>query len=80
MSAARLFVAADLAADGEIPLDEAQVHYLRHVMRRPDGAPLLLFNGRDGEWLARVAEAGKRGGLLLCEVQTVLYPNHSASS
>jgi 16S rRNA (uracil1498-N3)-methyltransferase len=31
---------------------------------------VLLFNGRDGEWLARVAEAGKRGGALICEAQT----------
>ena len=31
---------------------------------------MLLFNGRDGEWLARVAEAGKRGGVLVCEAQT----------
>jgi 16S rRNA (uracil1498-N3)-methyltransferase len=69
MSAARLFVEADLAVAGEVLLDEAQVHYLRNVMRRPDGAPLLLFNGRDGEWhgtlsfrgkKAAVAELGKR--------------------
>ena len=46
-----------------------QAHYLFAVMRlgRGDG---LLFNGRDGEWLARVAEAGKRGGIATCESQT----------
>jgi 16S rRNA (uracil1498-N3)-methyltransferase len=39
-------------------------------MRRAVGAGILLFNGRDGEWLARVADASKRGGDLVCEAQT----------
>src|SRR5262249_45986637 len=60
MSLSRLFVEADLAAGVEAPLDEAQAHYLRHVMRRDNGAPLLLFNGRDGEWRAKLAFSGKK--------------------
>jgi 16S rRNA (uracil1498-N3)-methyltransferase len=60
MSIGRLFVEADLAAGGEVPLDEAQVHYLRNVMRRPDGSPLLLFNGRDGEWRGALSARGKK--------------------
>lgn len=50
MSVTRLFVEADLSEGAEIALSEAQAHHLRHVMRRAEGAPLLLFNGRDGEW------------------------------
>ncbi|ETX28011.1 16S rRNA methyltransferase [Roseivivax isoporae LMG 25204] len=38
-------------------------------MRMAEGAELILFNGRDGAWRARVAEAGKRGGLLEPEDQ-----------
>ena len=60
MSVLRLFVETDLAADGEVPLAEAQAHYLRQVMRRTEGAELLLFNGRDGEWRARLATSGKK--------------------
>jgi len=60
MSVTRLFVAADLAAGAEAPLSEAQAHYLRHVMRRDNGAPLLLFNGRDGEWRGTLALSGKK--------------------
>jgi 16S rRNA (uracil1498-N3)-methyltransferase len=60
MSVSRLFVDADLAAGIDAPLAAAQVHYLRHVMRRPDGAPLLLFNGRDGEWRATLESRGKK--------------------
>jgi 16S rRNA (uracil1498-N3)-methyltransferase len=63
VSVSRLFVEADLAAGIEAPLDEAQVHYLRHVMRRADGAPLRLFNGRDGEWQATFAGRGKKAAV-----------------
>lgn len=63
MSVSRLFVASGLAAGIDVPLDEAQVHYLRHVMRRPDGAPLLLFNGRDGEWRGTLAGRGKKAAV-----------------
>ncbi len=36
-------------------------------MRLKAGEELLLFNGRDGEWRARVAEVGKRGCRLVVE-------------
>ncbi len=51
----RLFVAQDLAAGASLELGPEQSHYLSNVLRMADGAELLLFNGRDGEWLARVA-------------------------
>src|SRR6267154_1068163 len=60
MSVSRLFVESDLSAGSEAPLDEAQVHYLRHVMRRPEGTSLLLFNGRDGEWRGALEGTGKK--------------------
>lgn len=63
MNVPRLFVEADLSVGGEAPLDEAQAHYLRHVMRRPDGSALLLFNGRDGEWRATLEGRGKKAAL-----------------
>jgi 16S rRNA (uracil1498-N3)-methyltransferase len=63
MSVSRLFVESDLSAGGEAALDEAQVHYLRNVMRRPDGASLLVFNGRDGEWRATLEGQGKKAAV-----------------
>ncbi len=63
MSLSRLFVEADLSAGSEAPLGEAQVHYLRHVMRRADGTPLLLFNGRDGEWRGTFEGRGKKAAV-----------------
>ena len=46
----RLFVDAALEAGAPVALAAAQVHYLRHVMRRATGDRIRLFNGRDGEW------------------------------
>ncbi|EDZ45923.1 conserved hypothetical protein TIGR00046 [Rhodobacterales bacterium Y4I] len=51
-------------------MDRDQAHYLFGVMRLAAGAAVALFNGKDGEWLAEVAEAGKRGGTLVCQEQT----------
>lgn len=66
----RLYVDHPLGVGQTVPLERDQAHYLFSVMRLAVGAGVLLFNGRDGEWLAQVAEAGKRGGVLLCEAQT----------
>lgn len=65
----RLFMDAPLAASQEAVLAPEQAHYLRHVMRLADGADVLVFNGRDGEWLARIAASGKRGAALRPERQ-----------
>lgn len=51
-------------------MGQDQANYLFNVMRLSVGAPVALFNGRDGEWLARVEQAGKRAGILRAEVQT----------
>ncbi|MEM6576851.1 MAG: 16S rRNA (uracil(1498)-N(3))-methyltransferase [Pseudomonadota bacterium] len=53
-----------------VPLDRDQAHYLFGVMRLAADSVILVFNGRDGEWRARVAEAGKRAGRLTIEDQT----------
>lgn len=58
-SRVRIFVEADLSEGVAAPLSADQAHYLTRVMRLTDGAPLVLFNGRDGEWSARLAPAGK---------------------
>lgn len=60
----RLFVEAALGPDAEVTLDAAQAHYLFAVMRLGTGDRVAIFNGRDGEWLAEVAAAGKRSGRL----------------
>ena len=66
----RLFVDAPLGPGVEIALDHAQTHYLGGVMRRKAGDAVALFNGRDGEWRARIVEIGKRGAGLVCAART----------
>ena len=50
--AQRLFVRGDLQDDADIELEQPQAHYLLNVLRMREGEPILLFNGRDGEWRA----------------------------
>lgn len=56
----RLFIPHDLATGAELALDPGQSRYLAAVMRLGPGDELLLFNGRDGEWRARVSAVTKR--------------------
>jgi 16S rRNA (uracil1498-N3)-methyltransferase len=62
-STPRLFVAAPLRTAATVPLDAAQAHYLAGVLRLRAGDAALVFNGRDGEWLARLEGTGKRAAL-----------------
>ena len=57
----RLFVTAVLEPGASVTLDDGQTHYLLHVLRAKAEDRVLLFNGRDGEWQAEIATAGKRG-------------------
>jgi len=65
----RLFISDDLAADARVTLDEGQSRYLAAVMRQAVGDTVAVFNGRDGEWRATVAEVGKRAVRLGVEAQ-----------
>ena len=65
----RLYVTGDLGEGVAVTLDEGQAHYLLHVLRAKPGNLVSLFNGRDGEWLAEITDAGKRGVTALCRQQ-----------
>ncbi|MBO0903023.1 16S rRNA (uracil(1498)-N(3))-methyltransferase [Jiella sonneratiae] len=56
----RLYLEAELSEDGAVPLEPAQVNYLLSVLRLDDGATVLAFNGRDGEWRCRIERTGKK--------------------
>jgi 16S rRNA (uracil1498-N3)-methyltransferase len=67
-SAQRLFVRPRLAAGMLVELDRGQANYLVNVLRMRPGDPILLFNGRDGEWKARLADG--RRPVLAVETET----------
>lgn len=61
---ARLYRTDDLGAGASILLTDPQAHYLKTVLRLEPGATVALFNGRDGEWAARIESFAKRTGTL----------------
>ena len=60
----RLFVESDLIVGGVVRLIEEQAHYLTRVMRLKPGAPVRVFNGRDGEFDAELGAAAKNSAEL----------------
>ncbi|HWL79825.1 MAG TPA: 16S rRNA (uracil(1498)-N(3))-methyltransferase [Roseomonas sp.] len=70
MSIPRLYVEADLSEGAEVPALPGQGHYLGQVMRKREGDAVLLFNGRDGEWRARIAALRKDRAIFAPEART----------
>jgi 16S rRNA (uracil1498-N3)-methyltransferase len=66
----RLYVDAPLARDLRIDLDPGQANYIRNVLRLPDSAEVLVFNGRDGEWRAAVSATGRKSVALVAREMT----------
>ena len=66
----RLFVRNALGEGAQIELEAAQANYLGNVLRLGEGAELLLFDGSSGEWLARIANVGRKRMTLLVEQRT----------
>ena len=56
----RLYVRDSLVAGHPIYLSADQSHYLVNVLRAKTNDAVAVFNGRDGEWLARIGTIGKR--------------------
>lgn len=65
--APRLFVDEDLKSGQALQAGAEQANYLGNVLRLADGARVLIFNGRDGEWAARLVRHGKRNLQLVPE-------------
>lgn len=55
----RLYVPDALTESAQITLNKNQHHYLARVMRRTISDKLTLFNGKDGEWQARIISQDK---------------------
>lgn len=69
-SAPRLHVETQLGEGVAVSVDGNPAHYLIHVMRvKPDDI-VLLFDGRSGEWAARVRDVRKRDLMLDCVSRT----------
>jgi 16S rRNA (uracil1498-N3)-methyltransferase len=60
----RLFVDNALGLGASVVPRPDQARYLTTVMRQVLGDTVLLFNGRDGEWVAAISDIGTRGCVL----------------
>lgn len=56
----RLHIQPDLAPNAQLTLGKDQSLYLAAVLRKSVGDEVVLFNGRDGAWLARLASDSKK--------------------
>lgn len=63
----RLFLRHILASGAATEADRTQANYLINVLRMSDGDQVLVFNGKDGEWLARLRVEGRRA----CTIELV---------
>lgn len=62
----RLFVDAPLMEGGAVTLDHKQTNYLVNVLRKRAGDQIVVFNGRDGAFLAGIEQLAKKSvGLAL---------------
>jgi 16S rRNA (uracil1498-N3)-methyltransferase len=66
----RIFVRTVVGEGLKVELDASQANYLGNVMRLGVGAELLVFDGRSGEWLARISAAAKKRMTLTVERRT----------
>ena len=58
----RQYLNAPFEENAKILLGAAHVHYLKNVLRKSVGDCIRVFNGVDGEWVARLETLSKRGG------------------
>lgn len=63
-----------LESGTELTLDKNQSNYLVNVLRMKAGDKLLVFNGRDGEWLAHLVNTSKKATVLAMEEQLRVQP------
>ncbi|WP_377514108.1 16S rRNA (uracil(1498)-N(3))-methyltransferase [Ochrobactrum sp. RH2CCR150] len=70
----RLYIEDDLAPETPVEAAPQAAHYLTHVLRLKEGDEVLAFNGRDGEWKARLKPEGKKRVLLVPVEETRPQP------
>lgn len=73
----RIFINMALKLFASIEIPKAQVHYLKSVLRLKEGAHIRVFNGSDGDFLAKICELGKSTAQALLTEQ-LKEQDHSA--
>lgn len=66
----RLFVSSPVSVGAELEANSEQYNYLINVLRMQADDQVLIFNGHDGEWCARLALPSRKKLLLVATEQT----------
>jgi 16S rRNA (uracil1498-N3)-methyltransferase len=66
----RLYVEAPLSAGASLEMSREHTNYLLNVLRMKKPDALVVFNGRDGAWMARIVDDHRKGAKLELAVQT----------
>ncbi|MCF8469263.1 MAG: 16S rRNA (uracil(1498)-N(3))-methyltransferase [Parvibaculum sp.] len=66
----RLYIEDSLSPGASLTLQKERSHHLVSVLRMGEGARVYLFNGRDGEWAARLSVADEKACVLELVEQT----------
>lgn len=66
-SVPRLYVPASWQVGDRVPLPEPAFRHLVQVLRAQCGDPVILFDGRGGEYAARLDHVGRRAASVLIE-------------
>ena len=66
----RLYLEHPLGKGETVTLGREQTNYLISVLRMREGDAVIVFNGVDGAWLARIADPNRKAVILELVVQT----------
>lgn len=66
----RLYTEQPLSQSVQVTLSDGQANYLINVMRQKLADRIMLFNGKDGEWLAEIVNIGKKEVVVQVESQS----------
>ncbi|GEO85153.1 MULTISPECIES: 16S rRNA (uracil(1498)-N(3))-methyltransferase [Alphaproteobacteria] len=70
----RLYLDATLGPGVTVAVSSEQFNYLANVLRLAEDAEILVFNGRDGEWKAKLTFPSRKKILLVLVEQTRSQP------
>lgn len=66
----RLFIQEPISKDSTIYLEKEHAHYLFQVMRCRAGDMISIFNGKDGQWDAKISDITKKQSIVVAVEQT----------
>lgn len=64
MSRTRLLIKSNLCAGAEPQINAAQSRHIGRALRLRVGDSLVVFNGEDGEWVAKIVSTNKNSAVL----------------